>query len=165
MPKKYIFATTLLATLWLSSTAFAALPATCFNEPFPEPRRQPGWHILLPSLSFGVDFRPQQTLIANTESRHQELIRPQDPTSENGVHQAHQDELMRWTLALSWTGQHPPHQTHALPPTSPRLLRCQELFALRAESPADLSSAIEHWAQTQTLQALLEPGQPGEVPR
>lgn len=160
-----LLSATFIMVASLSSTALAALPAGCIDSPSPPQTAAPRWLMLLPTVTVGVDLRPQRELISNHEARYNGLSLPHAPSSQTGVHQAHQDELLRWTLNLSWTGRPSSPRSPRQDQPSPNSSRCQRYLELLALRHSDLSSAIDHWAQTQTLLTLIEQTKPVEVPR
>lgn len=127
-----------------------ALPATCISELGPDPvEPPPPWFRLLPTISVSYEIWPDR------RGRFQRQER--EPTvSSSARNRSWRDDRTRWRLALRWrSGANA--DTAAFTPAEPVGLsrHCKHLAELHTRGPADLREAVEHWADTARLEALI----------
>ena len=134
------------------------VPASCIpSEPLPSTApRQPHWQSFLPVLVLGVDHRPDLRIYSQTQTALTGSQPISSPPGELANH-SHRDTMTRFTAGLRWNSP-PPSSRPSLPGNQGLAERCRRYLELNHFRPRSLREAIDHWARTSSLEALLLQG-------
>ncbi len=116
------------------------------------PRRRR--HRLLPTVVFGLDVAPQRV----GRSRFDDELSVSDdnaivPATSN--QRLHNRRVTRWTISLRWRSSAPDHSAEPAVFRAHRHQLCDDLLSLRNQRPKTLVDAVDHWAETSRLSALI----------
>ena len=135
------------------------LPASCIARVGPPISPSPTrWRHLLPHLVVGLDHRPSVRRRSGAES---ETVQPGGFTEIDGRHRT--EGMTRWTISLRWNTSRHPVESDVSPPRESAISDiCDEYLLTHQNRPADLAGAIDQWAETARLLAILDYSAPPE---